>query len=43
MCHIQYITFRVHVQAVAFAAVAGGHVMVADGNVKGVTASDIVT
>lgn len=37
------ITFRVHVQAVGFAAVVGSHIMVADGDVKGVTASDVVT
>lgn len=37
------VTFRVHVQAVGFTAVVGSHVMVADGDVKGVTASDVVT
>ncbi len=36
-------TFRVHVQAVGFAAVVGGHVMVADGDVEGVTTGDVVT
>lgn len=37
------LTFRVHVQAVGFAAVVGRHVMVAYGDVEGVTASDVVT
>lgn len=37
------ITFRVHVQAFVFAAVIGSRVTVADGDVKGVTASDVVT
>lgn len=36
------ITFRVHVQAVSFAAVVGSHIMVADGDIEGVTASDVV-
>lgn len=36
------VTFRVHVQAAGFAAVVGGHVLVADGDVEGVTASDVV-
>lgn len=36
-------TFRVHVQAVCFASIVGSHVMVADGDVKGVAASDVVT
>lgn len=36
-------TFGVHVQAVGLAAIAGGHVMVADGDVEGVTARDVVT
>lgn len=36
-------TFRVHVQTVSFATIVGSHVMVTDGNVKGVTAGDVVT
>lgn len=36
-------TFRVHVQTVSFAMIVGSHVMVTDGNVKGVTAGDVVT
>lgn len=37
------ITFRVHVQAVGFATVVSGHVVVADGDVEGVTPRDVVT
>lgn len=36
------LTFGVHDQAVRFGAVVRGHVMVADGDVEGVTASDVV-
>lgn len=35
-------TFRVHVQAVGFAAVVGGQVVVADGDVEGVASCDVV-
>lgn len=37
------ITFRVHVQAVGFAAVVSCHVVVADGDVEGVAPRDVVT
>lgn len=37
------ITFRVHVQAVSFAAVVSCHVVVADGDVEGVAPCDVVT
>lgn len=36
-------TFGVHVQAAGLAAVVGSHVVVADGDVEGVTARDVVT
>lgn len=35
-------TFGVHVQAVGLAAVVGRHVVVADGDVEGVAAGDVV-
>lgn len=37
------VTFRVHVQAVGFAAIVGGHVVVADGDVEGVAPCNVVT
>lgn len=37
------ITFGVHVQAVGLAAVVGSHIVVTDGNVKGVTPGDVVS
>lgn len=37
------ITFRVHVQAVSLAVVAGSHIVVTNGDVKGVTSSYVVT
>lgn len=37
------VTFGVHVQAVGLAAVVGGHVVVADGDVEGVAPCNVVT